>query len=70
MVFNLYREILFTDDFFGDIEKTGIVGLPDECIERIKRKMEKGVSKFTIFFYDIMKPESLRFFAKEVMSAF
>jgi F420-dependent oxidoreductase-like protein len=56
--------------FFGDIEKTGIVGMPEECIERIKKKMEKGVSKFTIFFYDIMKPESLRFFAKEVMSAF
>ena len=56
--------------FFGDIEKTGIVGTPDECIERINNKVEKGVSKFTIFFSDIMKPESLRFFSKEVMSAF
>ncbi|MGH7808168.1 MAG: TIGR03560 family F420-dependent LLM class oxidoreductase [Thermodesulfobacteriota bacterium] len=56
--------------FFGDIEKTGIVGMPDECIERINNKVEKGVSKFTIFFSDIMKPESLRFFSKEVMSAF
>jgi len=56
--------------FFRDIEKTGIVGTPDECIERIREKVENGVSKFTIFFYDIMKPEILRFFAKEVMSAF
>ena len=56
--------------FFGDIEKTGIVGTPDECIETIRKKAKKGVSKFTIFFSDIMKPETLRFFAKEVMSAF
>ncbi len=56
--------------FFGDIEKTGIVGTPDECIERIKKKVEKRVGKFTIFFSDIMKPDTLRFFATEVMSAF
>ncbi|MER3446468.1 MAG: LLM class F420-dependent oxidoreductase [Candidatus Dadabacteria bacterium] len=56
--------------FFGDIEKTGIVGMPEECIERIKKKTENGVSKFTIFFSDIMSPDTLRFFANEVMSAF
>ncbi|HXG30110.1 MAG TPA: TIGR03560 family F420-dependent LLM class oxidoreductase [Thermodesulfobacteriota bacterium] len=56
--------------FFGDIEKTGIVGTPDECIERIRKKVEKGVGKFIVFFYDIMKPDILRFFAKEVMPAF
>ncbi len=56
--------------FFGNIEKTGIIGTPDECIERIGKKTEKGVSKFTIFFSDIMNPDTLRFFAKEVMSAF
>lgn len=56
--------------FFGDIEKTGIVGMPDECIERIRKKAERGISKFTIFFSDIMNPDTLRFFAKEVMSAF
>jgi len=56
--------------FFGDIEKTGIIGTPDQCIERINKKVERGVGKFTIFFSDIMKPETLKFFAKEVMSAF
>ncbi len=56
--------------FFGDIEKTGIVGTPDECIERIRKKTEKGVGKFTIFFSDIMNPDTLRFFAKEVLPAF
>ena len=56
--------------FFGDIEKTGIIGTPDECIERINYKVDKGVRKFMIFFLDIMNPGALRFFAKEVMSAF
>jgi F420-dependent oxidoreductase-like protein len=56
--------------FFGDIEKTGIVGTPDECIKRIREKMDKGVSKLIMFFYDVLKPDYLRFFAKEVMSAF
>lgn len=56
--------------FFGDIEKTGIVGTPDECIERIRKKTEKGVSKFTIFFSDIMNHDTLHFFATEVMSVF
>jgi F420-dependent oxidoreductase-like protein len=56
--------------FFGDIEKTGIVGMPDECIERIRKKAEKGVSKLIIFFYDVLKPDILRLFAKEVIPAF
>lgn len=56
--------------FFGDIEKTGIIGTPNECIEKINEKSEKGVGKFTIFFSDIMNHDTLRLFAKEVMSAF
>jgi alkanesulfonate monooxygenase SsuD/methylene tetrahydromethanopterin reductase-like flavin-dependent oxidoreductase (luciferase family) len=56
--------------FFGDIEKTGIVGTPDQCIEKIKRKVNRGASKFTIFFYDVLNPEYLSLFAKEVIPAF
>jgi len=56
--------------FFGDISKTGIIGTPEECIRRIRAKTEKGVSKFTIFFSDMMKPETLKFFAQEVMGEF
>ena len=36
--------------FFGDIETLGIVGTPEQCIEKIKRNQEKGVTKYTIFF--------------------
>ena len=56
--------------FFGDIEKLGIVGTPEKCIEKIKQNEEKGVTKYTIFFSDIMNQDTLRFFAQEVMSAF
>ncbi len=56
--------------FFGDIESTGIVGTPPGCIERIKEKVSRGISKFTIFFSDTTKPETLALFAKEVMAAF
>lgn len=56
--------------FFGDIETLGIVGTPEQCIEKIKRNEEKGVTKYTIFFSDIMNQDTIRFFADEVMSAF
>lgn len=56
--------------FFGDIQTLGIVGTPEKCIEKIKQNEEKGVTKYTIFFSDIMNHDTLRFFAKEVMSEF
>lgn len=56
--------------FFGDIEKIGIVGTPEECIRRIQAKTAKGVSKFTIFFSDMLKPGMLRLFAEEVIPEF
>ncbi|MDA2918810.1 TIGR03560 family F420-dependent LLM class oxidoreductase [Desulfobacterota bacterium AH_259_B03_O07] len=56
--------------FFGDIEKFGIIGTPDQCIEIIRKNAEKGISKYTIFFSDGMNHDTIRFFAKEVMSAF
>lgn len=56
--------------FFGDVEKLGIVGTPDQCIRKIKEDMKKGISKYTIFFSDVMKPDTLELFAKEVMPEF
>ncbi len=56
--------------FFGDIETLGITGTPEQCIEKIRRNEEKGVTKYTIFFSDIMNHDTIRFFAEEVMSAF
>jgi F420-dependent oxidoreductase-like protein len=56
--------------FFGDISKFGIVGTPDQCIEKILENEKRGITKYTLFFSDIMNHDTLTFFAKEVMSAF
>ena len=56
--------------FFGDIGKLGIVGTPEECISKIRENEKKGITKYTIFFSDVMNPETLRLFAEEVMPAF
>lgn len=55
--------------FFGDVAGFGITGTPDKCIEKILENEKKGITKYTIFFSDIMNHDTLRFFAKEVMSA-
>lgn len=56
--------------FFGNIEKFGIIGTPEDCIKKIYSDIDKGISKYTIFFSDVMKPETIKLFAKEVMSEF
>lgn len=56
--------------FFGNIEKFGIVGTPGDCIKKISENYNKGITKYTIFFSDIMNIDTLEFFAKEVMSEF
>ena len=56
--------------FFGDVEKIGIVGTPDQCIRKIQENEKKGITKYTVFFSDIMNHATLRFFAREVLSAF
>lgn len=56
--------------FFGDIGSLGIVGTPEQCISRIRENEKKGITKYTIFFSDVMNPETLRLFAEEVMPAF
>ena len=56
--------------FFGDIERLGIVGTPAQCISKIRENERRGISKYTIFFSDVMNPGTLRLFAEEVMPAF
>jgi len=56
--------------FFGNIEKFGIVGTPEDCIKKISENYSKGIQKYTIFFSDIMNQNTLEFFAKDVMCEF
>lgn len=56
--------------FFGDVGKLGIVGTPEDCIKKIESDIKKGISKYTIFFSDVLKKETLELFAKEVIPEF
>ena len=56
--------------FFGNIEKLGIVGTPEDCVRKITADMEKGISKYTIFFSDVMNPKTIELFAEEVIPEF
>ena len=56
--------------FFGEIDRFGLVGTPDQCIKRVRENAKRGITKYTIFFSDYMNHDTIRFFAKEVMSAF
>ena len=56
--------------FFGDVGKLGIVGTPEQCIGKIKSDQDKGISKYTIFFSDVLKKETLELFAREVIPEF
>ncbi|MGH7891455.1 MAG: hypothetical protein ACREN0_04220, partial [Thermodesulfobacteriota bacterium] len=56
--------------FFGDVEKLGIVGTPGQCIRKIEENEKKGITNYTVFFSDIMNHATLKFFAREVLSAF
>ncbi len=56
--------------FFGNIEKFGIVGTPEDCIEKIHSDRKKGISKYTIFFSDVINPDTIKLFAEEVIPEF
>ena len=56
--------------FIWNIEKLGIVGTPEDCVKKISADMEKGISKYTIFFSDVMNPKTIELFAKEVITEF
>jgi len=56
--------------FFGDIGRLGIVGTPEQCVAKIRENEKKGITKYTIFFSDVMNPETFRLFAEEVIPAF
>jgi alkanesulfonate monooxygenase SsuD/methylene tetrahydromethanopterin reductase-like flavin-dependent oxidoreductase (luciferase family) len=53
-----------------DIDKTGLVGTPEQLIERIEARAKQGVTFFTMLFGDINAAESLELFAERVAPAF
>lgn len=52
------------------IKETGIFGTPDECMERIQKYIDIGVTSFTLVFRDLPIRKSIRLFAEEIMPQF
>jgi F420-dependent oxidoreductase-like protein len=52
---------------FGDIDEIAVNGTPDRVVEGFRKKMEAGVTEFTILFGDFGTAETLELFATEVM---
>jgi F420-dependent oxidoreductase-like protein len=53
-----------------DIDKTGLVGTPDQLVEKISRRNRDGVSFFTMMFGDLNSADSIQLFAERVAPAF
>jgi len=53
-----------------DIEKSGLIGTPEQLIEAIRARSRQGVTFFTMLFGDLNQPETLELFAQQVAPAF
>lgn len=47
-----------------------VAGTPDQCVEKIRSYVDRGITYFFLLFPDPISTESLELFAKEVMPAF
>lgn len=50
--------------------RTGIKGTPTQIVERLRERIAKGITFFTIIFGDMNSHQSIDLFAREVMPAF
>jgi F420-dependent oxidoreductase-like protein len=50
--------------------RTGIKGTPAQIVERLRERVAKGITFFTIIFGDMNSNQSIDLFAREVMPAF
>jgi len=70
---DLKQKLGFAKKMLGnvfDIDKTGLVGTPDQLIEQIAKRNRDGVSFFTMMFGDLNSAESIELFAEKVAPAF
>jgi len=50
--------------------RTGIKGTPPQIVDELAKRVQMGITTFTIFFSDLAPPPTLELFAREVMPAF
>jgi F420-dependent oxidoreductase-like protein len=69
---DLKKKLSFAKSVLGsvfDIDATGLVGTPDQLIEKIDRRRRQGVTFFTMLFGDLNAAETLELFGKHVIPA-
>ena len=52
---------------FADVDAVAVRGLPDQVVDGLRAKVERGVRLFTIMFGDLAPPETIRFFGERVL---
>jgi len=52
------------------IMRQGIIGTPDECVKKLQEYIDIGITYFILYLPDITEPQTLDFFAKEVVTKF
>jgi len=53
-----------------DMENSGFRGTPEQVVEQLRRRVEQGVTFFTVLFGDLHDPATLELFAEKVLPAF
>lgn len=69
---DLNKKLSFAKSVLGsvfDIDATGLVGTPDQLIEKIERRRRQGVTFFTMLFGDLNAVETLELFGERVIPA-
>jgi alkanesulfonate monooxygenase SsuD/methylene tetrahydromethanopterin reductase-like flavin-dependent oxidoreductase (luciferase family) len=54
---------------FADLDAVAVRGLPEQVIEGLRAKIEKGVRLFTIMFGDLAPASTIRLFGSAVLPA-
>jgi alkanesulfonate monooxygenase SsuD/methylene tetrahydromethanopterin reductase-like flavin-dependent oxidoreductase (luciferase family) len=53
-----------------DIDRVATAGIPERCVEAIRRQIAQGISSVVCLFPDGGQPETIRLFGERVLPAF
>ena len=52
---------------FADLDAVAVRGTPEQVVEGLRAKVERGVRLFTIMFGDLAPAETIRLFGEQVL---
>jgi alkanesulfonate monooxygenase SsuD/methylene tetrahydromethanopterin reductase-like flavin-dependent oxidoreductase (luciferase family) len=53
-----------------DIDRVATAGIPERCVEAVRRQIAQGISSVVCLFPDGGQPETIRLFGERVLPAF